>query len=186
MRNINKFKIKEFKEYTSLMNEYKEFGDVNFERVFQLFGLDISKMSVEEYTKSWNEINEMKLIDIGVKPFYFIGKNRYKADLNINSIKAGQFIDLQNIIKRDKNDLASILAVILIPQKKTWFWYKNRNYAQGYDVLEAIKEIENNMTIMEAHSLSNFFFSQSQQLLKVTKDYLTKKNLKMKKKLYKI
>lgn len=176
MKNINRFTIKEYKEYVTLVKEYSETSDAS--AIFKLFGLDVSKLTVNEFNENLELILNSEVKNIGVKPYYFIGKRRYKADLNITKIKAGQFIDLQNIIKRDKEDLASLIACFLIPQNKKLFFYTTPLYSTGYDILGVINEIENNMTICEAKSLSDFFLFQSQKLLKVTQDYLKKKTMK--------
>ena len=176
MKNINRFTIKEYKEYVTLVKEYSETGDAG--AIFKLFGLDVSKLTVEQFNENLGLILKSEVKNIGVKPHYFIGKRRYKADLNITNIKAGQFIDLQNIIKRDKEDLASLIACFLIPQNKKFFYYTTPLYSTGYDIIGVIEELENNMTICEAKSLSDFFLFQSQRLLKVTQDYLKKKKMK--------
>ena len=51
MKNINRFTIKEYKEYVTLVKEYSETGDAG--AIFKLFDLDVSKLTVEEFNKNF-------------------------------------------------------------------------------------------------------------------------------------
>lgn len=167
LRHINDFTIREYELYVELLEAEDIFG------LFNLFGLEADKLNVTEFKKAFSIIQSQTLSMNVVKRRYKIKGRTFNAALNIPKLKAAQFIDLQQITQSG-NKLEDILSVVLIP--------KGKKYNTGYDVLEVRKFLYENFTIGEAHELSNFFLTQSLDLLKVTKDYLVKKKMKLEQK----
>lgn len=179
-KHLSELTIREFERYQELLKE--EVQDVF--SILELFGFDTNKLDISEMKQAEIEIAGMQLQNNGVKKIYKIDGRRFKAHLNLTTLKASQFIDFQTYMKNFK--LQEVLSTFLIPQKKNWYGkWVTMKYNDGYDIFETQEFLYNNFTIGEAHELSAFFFTQSKDLLKVMKDYLTKKEMMKKLKLLK-
>jgi hypothetical protein len=180
-KHLSELTLREFEKYQELLKE--EVQDTF--SILELFGFDVDKLDISEMKQAEIEIAGMQLPNNGVKTIYKIAGTRFKAHLNLTTLKASQFIDFQTYVANFK--LQEVLSVFLIPQKKNWYgkWYTHK-YNDGYDIFEIQEFLYNNFTIGEANELSAFFFTQSSDLLKVMKDYLAKKEMKEKWKLTKI
>lgn len=172
--------IKEFETYQELLKEEV----LDLFSLLELFGYDTDELDIAEMKQAEITIAKMTLQTKGVSRVYTVNGKRFKAHLNMTTIKASQFIDFQTYISNFK--LQEILSVFLIPQKRNWFgkWITPK-YNDGYDIFQTQEYLYNNFTIGEANELSAFFFSQSNDLLTVMKGYLEKKEMKMKLKLQK-
>lgn len=173
--------LKEFETYQELLKEEV----LDLFSLLELFGYDTDKLDIAEMKQAEITIAKMTLQTKGVNKVYTVNGKRFKAHLNMTTIKASQFIDFQTYISNFK--LQEILSVFLIPQKRNWFGkWTTPKYNDGYDIFQTQEYLYNNFTIGEANELSAFFFSQSNDLLTVMKGYLEKKEMKMKLKLQKI
>lgn len=152
--------------------------------IFELFDVDITNMSIQEMNQTFTEITQLSFNTVKLNKYYFINGNKYKAQLNLTKIKAGQFIDFQSYMSGDRK-LEQILSVFLIPMKKTIFGWKERKYGEDYDMFETQKEIREHFQIIHAKTLSDFFLNLSVKLLQVMKDCSMKEMVKTKKKLSK-
>ncbi len=175
MKDLNKLTIKEFNYLIELLNEKK----LDLVSIFELLEEDYKNMSAGEFQKKWNNIKSFTPQKTKIREYQIIKNKKYKVILDLTKLKAGQFIDLQNIIQNG-NKLEDIISLILIPTKVKFFRLKELEYGEGYDILQLRNDILNNMTIGDAFTLSTFFLQQSQQLLKVTQDHLMKKIVKEK------
>lgn len=178
MKNLDKLTIKEYNELLEMLSVPKK--SLDLVAIFELLGEDFRTMSSQDFQQKWNYIKLFTPSKTKVEKYYDLNGKKYKVQLNIAKIKAAQFIDLQQIIQSG-NKLEDVISVFLIPVEKRLFKLKEFNYGEGYDIFKLREDILNNMTISEAYTLSDFFFTQSQKLLKVTKEYLTKKMLKERK-----
>jgi len=180
MKQLNELTIKEFSQYQEILEE--ETTDPY--AILELFGYDIDKMSIKELTAAQRNIQLQALKPKGTSLTYKVGNMKFKANLNMTNITASQFIDLQTYVQNFK--LHEVLSVFLIPMRRTWYGgWVSQKYNTGYNIFDIQEFLFNNFTIGEANDLSNSFFLQSQSLLKVMKDYLEKKEKKMKLKLLK-
>jgi len=175
IKHLNELTIKEFEEYNELLNE----EIINEVEVLKIFGLDTSKLSIQEMKNAFNKINSMTLSG-SVKKYYTIKGIRYKASLNLMKLNAAQFIDFQAYMKDFK--IQNILSVFMIPQTKVWYGWKDGKYNTEYNPITVIDDFYNEFRMSDAKILSDFFLSQSTSLLKTMKDYLTKKMYLTKKK----
>jgi hypothetical protein len=178
-KKLNDFTIFEFNKYVELTKE--ETPDVF--SICELFGFNIENMEITEFQNVMSYVNSqvsIKNVRKGVKKTYDINGVKYKATLNLKKIVASQFIDLQ--IYTPDNKLEEILSVILIPMEKKYFGlkYVEKEYGKDYDIEDVQKHLLHNFKIGDANELSAFFLQQSTNLLRVTKDYLAKKEMKMK------
>jgi hypothetical protein len=176
MRNINDFTIKEFKQFSEMLNEKEQdiFG------IFELFGISHPEdLKIDKYNEIWKDIQSQTLSTKGVKTTYIINGKRLKPTLNILKLNAGQFIDFQNYMIDFK--LEQVLSVFLLPQYKKGLHWQTRNYATDYDVIEIQNYLYENMKIGEANELSAFFLKNYIILLQTMKDCSERKLMKMKK-----
>lgn len=105
---------------------------------------------------------------------YKLGGMELEVMLNLQKMNVAQYIDYQTYVKDTEKYLVEILSVFLIP--------KGKKYCEGYDVIEVQKVIEDNMSIVDAISMSAFFLALYQSLIKTTVTFLTKKMKRMKRK----
>lgn len=101
---------------------------------------------------------------------YNVGGVELETMTDIHNMTAGQFIDYQTYIKDTDKYIVEILSVFLIP--------KGKKYGD-YDIIEIQKLIKDNLSIVDAVSLSAFFLKWYQSLLMATKNYLTRKMKRM-------
>lgn len=177
MKDINELTLKEFEQYSELL---KDEQDTDIFGIMELFGIDHPEnLPTDKFTHCWDMIKTMSLSMNGVKKTYNIKGKRFKPQLNILKLKAGQFIDLQNYLKNYK--LHEVLSIFLIPQYKTKLFgtWKTYNYNDGYDLLNIQEFLYENMLIGEASELAAFFLRNSQHMLKVIANCSERKLIKM-------
>jgi hypothetical protein len=107
-----------------------------------------------------------------------IGKKRYRFNLNMRNISAGQYIDLTELVKdkeKINDNLHTFLAVLC--EEITWYGKKKDTI-----ISDRAKYIQENMRMPMVFSLSGFFLLNYQRLIKSTNDYLESQMKKMTKK----
>ena len=104
---------------------------------------------------------------------YKIGGYELETMLAIDKMSVAQYVDYQTFVKDTDKFLVEMLSIFLIP--------KGHKYNEGYNIIEVQKAIRDNLSIVDAMSLSAFFLLWSQSLMKATLTSLTKKAKKMKK-----
>jgi hypothetical protein len=98
---------------------------------------------------------------------YKLGKYDLDVVMDLKKLTVAQYIDYQNYLKDIERYLVEIISVFLIP--------KGMKYCEGYDVADVQRVIEENMSIIDALSLSAFFLTLYQSLTKATLTYLKRK-----------
>ena len=95
-----------------------------------------------------------------------INGKKYDIVKDARKMTAGQYIDYKSYIKNENfiDILPYILTVFIVPNG-----YK---YAEGYDVDELAKEINDNLDIRTAVCISDFFLHQSRFSIKTSLVYL--------------
>lgn len=106
---------------------------------------------------------------------YKLGGYEFETMLNIQDMTVSQYIDYQTFVKDTDKYLVELLSIFLIP--------KGKKYNEGYDILEVHKVIRENLSIVDAMSMSGFFLLLYQSLTKSTLTYLIKKLKRMKRKM---
>lgn len=104
---------------------------------------------------------------------YVLGGIEFDVVLNMEKLTVSQYLDYQEYIKNPDKNRVQLLSVFLIP--------KGKKYGEGYDMAEIQKVIRENLGIIDAVALSDFFLLLSQSLMQVTLRSLKKKMKKMKK-----
>lgn len=106
-----------------------------------------------------------------------IGKYRYRFNLNMRTISAGQYIDLTTYVKSPEkinDNLHLILATL--SERINFLGFKVKSTPQ-----DRAKHLQEHMTMPYVFTLSDFFLSNYQKLIKGTVDFLelqTKKAVK--------
>lgn len=101
---------------------------------------------------------------------YNLGGMVLETVMDVQSLTTGQFIDYQTFVK-DEKYLVELLSCFLIP--------KGCKYNKDYDIIEVQKVIRDNLSIVDAISLSSFFLSWYQALSKATVTSLIRRMKKM-------
>ena len=106
---------------------------------------------------------------------YKIGGFELETMLAVDKMTVAQYVDYQTFVKDMDKYLVEMLSIFLIP--------KGKKYNEGYDIVEVQKAIRDNLSIVDAMSLSAFFLLWYQSLTKATLISLTKKLKRMKRKM---
>lgn len=109
-----------------------------------------------------------------VATHYKIGGYDLEVVMNMQQLTVAQYIDYQTYLKDTDKYLSELLSVFLIP--------KGKKYGEGYDIIDVQNAIRDNLTIVDALSMSAFFLLLYQSLTKATVESLTRKMKKMMKK----
>ena len=177
--SYEKLTIKKYKEVMAIINGNETEYVKNVELVAVLNDMDTS--DVEDLPiGTFNTLlqstgflyEEPKQRMVSTK--YKLGGIELEAALNLQKMTVAQYIDYQEYVKDTEKYLVEMLSVFLIP--------KGKKYCEGYDVIDVQKTIEDNMSIVEAISLSAFFLALYQSLIKATVTSLIKRMKKMRKK----
>lgn len=91
----------------------------------------------------------------------------YNVDTNLQNFTVAQFIDFQTFYKKFKSDkrvMGNILACFLIP--------KGKEYADGYDIQNVVRTINEHLDIMTANEILFFFLKSYLISIRGTANYL--------------
>lgn len=135
---------------------------------------DVLNLGLSEY-----KVLNQKLSFLLVEPpkrmiadMYKIGGFELETMLDVRKMTVAQYVDYQTFVKDVDKYLIEMLSVFLVP--------KGMKYNEGYDIVEVQRAIRDNLSIVDAMSLSAFFLLWSQSLIKATLTCLTKQMKKMK------
>ena len=192
MKKLCDFTINEYREYQLLAKDIDE----NIEYIFKLFDINtpLNKMSLADWQKNMTYINNQSIKNEkkGVKKEYYVGGMKIKACLDLTTINASQFIDLQsalNGVGEGENKVIveeDLLSVFLIPyvEKKVFGLINTKRLAKyadknDYNINQFKDQLADHFTIGDYAELSSFFLSTSTALLGIINSYLRKKRVKM-------
>lgn len=178
MKELSNFTLKEFERYKDIVSE----TEVDIYDLLTVFGYDLDDMDVSDLRKAQMIVNSQSVNVLPIEKVYKVSNRRFKPNLNLMTMTAGQFIDFQTSMTDFK--IEDVLSIFLIPQHKDRFgFWRDSKYNSGYDANENKEFIYNNFKIADAFALTNFFFQQSRTLLKTMSAYSEKSLLKKKLKL---
>ena len=98
-----------------------------------------------------------------------VGDIEISVDYNLSHFTVAQYIDFMANIQSKDQDIARLLACILIP--------KGHKYNTDYDLEDFINQIEINLNIYDAESMLFFYIIESLRLLKRSHKVLMMKAL---------
>ena len=172
---FNRFTIGQLEEFYELIPDLAK----DPVALLELFDIDFTTIKASDWNECLKTLKTLKLDHRAPQKRYRVAGKVYRAQLNPFSYTAGQFIDMQWALSTGAG-LDAIMAIVLVPCKKGLFGWKPLKYSVGYDPLELRKELKSNFLASDAKALSDFFLNQSVGLLRVTKEYLVKKEILMK------
>ena len=169
MKTLNDLTIREFYEFQELIKD-----EVNPLEVVEFFGVNNTEdLEIKEFEELFYKVMSQKIEVEPIKKEYLINGKLYHPVLEIQNIKAAQFLDLQTYIKDFKYE--QVLSVFMLPIKKNGLFKKKSisKYNSDYNMTELQNNLLNNMRIGDAVALSGFFFNLSMKLLPIIRDSLT-------------
>lgn len=138
---------------------------------------ELSQLSISDYAKLKKSIefifDEVK--PESVKEYISINNKHFECDVKLDKVVAGQYLMLQNILKIEdyKERIKKCIGVFVRPQGIKW---------GDFDYDENTEFLFNNMSIVDAVTLSAFFLRIQKRLLKHFQAYMNKeKKMEMKK-----
>jgi len=176
------------KQYQDICKEVNEDYTDDLERSIGILSI-LTNKPIHYYTDEMSVINlRNKLKDITfihtkpkVDKLYSkvkIGNRRFKFNINMRVITAGQYIDLTEYVKDNEkiNDNLHLILATLCEEIK---WTGS---VKKTDFLERAKYIQENMKMPYVFTLSGFFLLNYQRLIKATNDFLESEMEKVQKK----
>lgn len=106
---------------------------------------------------------------------YVLGGTEFDVVMNMGKLTVAQYLDYQEYIKNPDKNRVELLSIFLIP--------KGCKYGEGYDMFEIQKLIKENLSIIDAIALTDFFLLLYQSLMKATLSSLKRKLKRMKRKM---
>jgi len=161
-KNWDEITINDHKRIVEVYNKYigdEENPMLPYDLVCAVYGKPWEWMSglsikeANEYVKTIEFLGSRPKPSM-VKSSYVINGHKYKTTMNMQAVTTSQYIDFQNMSDKSGEMPAEFLAIILVPEGK--------EYNVGYDLKEAITDIEYHLPITDALGLTAFFFNLSQ------------------------
>lgn len=106
---------------------------------------------------------------------YVLGGTEFDVVMNMGKLTVAQYLDYQEYIKNPDKNRVELLSIFLIP--------KGCKYGEGYDMFEIQKIIRENLSIIDAIALTDFFLLLYQSLMKATLSSLKRRLKRMKRKM---
>lgn len=91
---------------------------------------------------------------------YVLGGKEFELMMDMKKMTVSQYIDYQMFIKEVDKYTVELLSIFLIP--------KGCKYNDGYDIVEVQKIIRDNLCILDAKAMTDFFLLLFQSLTKAT------------------
>ena len=151
--------------------EIKDETERIIEIVSVVFGEDVLDLPIAEFQSKVNQLKFLseKLPEVSVKKKYVLNGTTYILDSDLSRMKASQYIDYTQLLK--EHDMSKLLSVFLIPE--------GHSYNEGYDLEEVFKDM-NELSIVDANSISFLFKRQLLAFIVLFQHYSIKKIKKMK------
>lgn len=136
---------------------------------------EILKLPLDEYSKMVNKtsfLSKQPEISKNIPDKIKINDKIYVLVKDIKKMTAGQYIDYQQYLAANDINfyLPYILSCFIIPKGKTY---------GDYDIEEVVETIKNNLSVVEALSISGFFMKKFRTSIKAILLYLDWKIKKM-------
>lgn len=99
----------------------------------------------------------------------------YKANLLINELSAGQYIDISEFAKDVEGNLHKLVATVYLPCKRNWYGKLVAQPYNGKDHEDRAMLFKANMPISVAYPCALFFCNLSNELIAATQNYFLTK-----------
>ena len=168
--NWKNITIKQYNEIFEILKDNTiDDSDNRMQLLSVIEGKGIDYYATMDYPVFLKELKKLDFIGEEIKPemvknHYRINNKRYDACLSPAQISAGQYMDFINHLK-NKKEMAYQLSAFLVPHKKEY---------GDYNIMEVINDINNNLSIVDATTLTSAFFLLFQIYVKSTLTYLVR------------
>ena len=170
---VERLSDESLKEYEKIVIKIAFVNNLDEESLWAMNINEFRKLQVESiWLDEFNIKTDIKFKNIT------IGNNKYFIDTNLQNFSVSQYIDFQSFYpkyKKDKKVLGNILACFIIPVGK--------QYADGYDIQDLVRQINESIDIMTAQEIMFFFLKQYLISMRATANYF---NWQMKQKMKKM
>lgn len=175
--NYNSLTIKKYLDIKEVLEMNTEEIDKQVSLIAILADMDENDVynlplpEFQELNEKTAFLNELPKARNYPKTKYKLGGLELETVLDMRDVTAGQYIDYQTFVKDTDKYLVELLSVFLVP--------KGKKYNDGYDILEVQNAIRENLSIVEAISMSAFFLMLCESLIKATVQSSIKKLKRM-------
>lgn len=175
--NYNSLTIKKYLDIKEVLEMNTEEIDKQVSLIAILSDMDENDVynlplpEFQELNEKTAFLNELPQTRNYPKTKYKLGGLELETVLDMRDVTAGQYIDYQTFVKDTDKYLVELLSVFLVP--------KGKKYNDGYDILEVQNAIRENLSIVEAISMSAFFLMLCESLIKATVQSSIKKLKRM-------
>lgn len=156
------------KEYDKIVIKLAFVNNTTEDEIWSMNINDFRRLQVEAlWLDSFDIPKDIKFNNIT------IDGEKYNVDTNLQNFSVAQYIDFQTFYpkyKKDNRVLGNILACFIIPAGK--------QYADGYDIQDLVRKINENIDILTAEEIMFFFLKQYLLSMRVIANYF---NWQMKK-----
>lgn len=147
---VERLSDESLKEYEKIVIKIAFINNLDEESVWAMNINEFRKLQIESlWLDEFNIKTDIKFKNIT------IGNNKYIIDTNLQNFSVSQYIDFQSFYpkyKKDKKIIGNILACFIIPVGK--------QYADGYDIQDLVRQINESIDIMTAQEILFFFLKQ--------------------------
>lgn len=147
---VERLSDESLKEYEKIVIKIAFINNLDEESVWAMNINEFRKLQIESlWLDEFNIKTDIKFKNIT------IGNNKYIIDTNLQNFSVSQYIDFQSFYpkyKKDKKVIGNILACFIIPAGK--------QYADGYDIQDLVRQINESIDIMTAQEILFFFLKQ--------------------------
>jgi hypothetical protein len=181
-RNWNEVTLKEYFEILNILTD-KTLDETEMIELIILVltsttPLQLSQVTQADYIKLIKSINFVftEPVKNNCKDCLMINGKHFDVDIKLDKVTAGQYMMLQNIMKLEdfEERIKKSLGVFIRPQGVKW---------GEFDYDENVEYLLNNISIVDALSLSAFFLRTQNRLYKHFQIYMNKEMKREKKKL---
>lgn len=138
------------------------------------FSLEMPYKNLVIYYNQLSFLKKVPKILKNPKSFYQLKDHQYLFNYDLSAITTAQYIDWSNYAKLPTiENLEKLLSVILVPV--------GHSYNDGYDISVVMNDINDNLSIVDALSLSNFFQRYLNKFMTISLYYSNKQLKKLKK-----
>lgn len=158
-KTLKDITINDFYELQSILGSDEPEEEKNINLVSFFYDMSIDDVLSLDSTKFAEYLNTISQIFIEQQNYKFtdppkkikICDTTYNIKLVVDKISVSQYLDFQNYCKKSEN-FGEILSIFLIPEGK--------KYGEGYDLKETIKIFNENVDIITAKEIADFFLNR--------------------------
>lgn len=153
---ISLHKFNELKEI--LLDEELSHEDKLLYEIQILFNVqDPNKLKIHELHYYINELKflDEKIPNMKLKDTYVLGDTKYTLNKRIQDFTVAQWIDFQGFMRSggsDTDNFSNLLSIFFFPEGQ-------KEYNDGYDIDKVRRDIDENLSIADAVSISAFFLN---------------------------